>query len=229
MKKGDRRRQRKAHSRKNERPRRAPRPASPRRVLREARSYPLEGCWTLPDWQQLGLAPVVVARRQPNGNIAFGVFLVDFYLLGVKDTWFNINVPPHQFYREILPDILNDEPFEISAALAHEMIYGSIDYASQFGFPAHSDFRQTRYLLDLAETHPRSGKVVFGYEGKPFYVQGPDDNPEAILRRLERTVGEDNYLFMVGGPLPEDWDESDEWEEVPDEWDDESPPPVGEG
>ena len=222
MKKGNKRRQRKTRSKRTERPRRTTRPVSPRRVLREARSYSIEGCWTFPDWRQLGLAPVVVARRQPNGDVAFGVYLVDFYLLGVKDTWFNVNVPRHQFYHEILPDILNGEPFEISPDLAHEMIYGSIDYAGQFGFPPHSDFRQTRYLLELPETHPRSGKVVFGYDGKPFYVQGPDDNPEAILRRLERTVGEDSFLFMVGGPPPEDWDESDEWEDASDEWDDES-------
>jgi len=220
VKKGDKRRQRKGQSKKTESPRRTTRPASPRRVLREARSYSMEGCWTFPDWRKLGLAPVVVARRQPNGDVAFGVYLVDFYLLGVKDTWFNVNVPRHQFYRKILPDILNEEPFEISPDLAHEMIYGSIDYASQFGFPPHSDFRQTRYLLDLSETHPRSGGVVFGYEGQPFYVQGPNDNPEAILRRLDRTVGEGNFLFMVGGPPPDDWDEVlDEWDDASDEQD----------
>jgi len=183
-------------------------------VLREARSYPIEGCWTFPDWQHTGLAPVVIARRQPDGNLAFGVYLVDSYLLGVKDTWFNVNIPRRQFHAKLLPDILNNEPFEIAPALAHEMIYGSIDYASQFGFPPHGDFRETRYLLDLAETHPRSGRVTFGYEGTPFYVQGPNDNPEAILRRLERTVGEGNYHFMIGGPPPDGWDDA------PDEWDD---------
>jgi hypothetical protein len=216
MKKRDKRRQSQARGRKTDRPRPGPRPASPRRVLREARSYPIEGCWTFPDWQQLGLAPVILARRQPNGSLAFGVYLVDLYLLGLKDTWFNVNVSRRHFRQEILRDLLNDKPMEISPALAHEMIYGSIDYASQFGFPPHGDFRTTRYLLDLPETHPRSGKVTFGYEGQPFYVQGPDDNPEAILRRLERTVGEGNFLFMVGQPPP------DEWDDVPDEWDDAS-------
>jgi hypothetical protein len=214
VKKGDHRKQHKERARKANHPRRDSRPASPRRVLREARSYPIEGCWTFPDWQHTGLAPVVIVRRQPDGNLAFGVYLVDFYLLGVKDTWFNVNIPRRQFHAKLLPDILNNEPFEIAPALAHEMIYGSIDYASQFGFPPHGDFRETRYLLDLAETHPRSGRVTFGYEGTPFYVQGPNDNPEAILRRLERTVGEGNYHFMIGGPPPDGWDDA------PDEWDD---------
>jgi hypothetical protein len=215
MKKGDKRRQRKRSAKKAHRSKRDFKPASPRRILREAQSYPIEGCWTFPDWQQTGLAPVVLARRQPDDRLAFGVYLVDYYLLGVKDTWFNVNLPRRQFHDELLPDILNGQPFEISPALAHEMVYGSIDYANQFGFPPHGDFRRTRSLLDLPETHPRSGKVTFGYDGQPFYVQGPNDNPEAILRRLERTAGEGNYLFMVAALPPDDG------EDFPDDWDDE--------
>jgi hypothetical protein len=221
MKKGDQRKQRRSRPGKDNRSRHSFQPASPRRVLREARSYRMEGCWTFRDWQKTGMAPVVIARRQPNGALAFGVYLIDYYLLGVKDTYFNVNVPRYAFYDEILPDTLNQDPFEIPSALAHEMIYGSIDYAQQFGFPPHRDFRDTRYLLDLAETHPRSGVVTFGYDGKPFYVQGPHDRPEAILRRLDRTVGEGNYHFLLAfsdpdgvGVLPEGWDAGD------DDWDD---------
>jgi len=221
MKKGDHRKQRKTRAGKANAPRNGFRPASPRRVLREARSYPIEGCWTFHDWQQTGMAPVAIARRQPNGAFVFGVYLVDYYLLGVKDTWFNINTPRHQFHNEILPDIVNGDPFGISPALAHEMIYGSIDYASQFGFPPHRDFRDTRYLLDLPETHPRSGRVTFGYEGKPFYVQGPHDNPEAIMRRLERMVGEGNYHFLLAISAPDDLEGVPEaWDEAADDWDD---------
>jgi hypothetical protein len=215
MKKGNQRKQRKNRAGKASRPQRTFQLPSPRRVLREARSYPLERCWTFRDWQQTGMAPVVIARRQPNGALAYGVYLVDYYLLGVKDTWFNVNIPRRQFYDEILPDILNEDPFEIPPALAHEMIYGSIDYARQFGFPPHRDFRESRYLLDLPETHPRSGVVTYGYDGKPFYVQGPHDRPEAILRRLDRTVGEGNYHFLLALSAPDDL------EGIPDDWDDE--------
>lgn len=222
MKKRNQRTPRKSRSSQDNRPRRGFQPIPPRRVLREARGYPFQGCWTFRDWQKTGMAPVVIARRQPNGALAFGVYLVDYYLLGVKDTWVNVNVPRRQFYDEILPDVLNQDPFKISPALAHEMIYGSIDYAQQFGFPPHRDFRDARYLLDLAETHPRSGQVTFGYDGKPFYVQGPHDKPQAILRRLNRTVGEGNYHFLLAisanGELA---DVPDDWDQAPDDWDDE--------
>ena len=45
--------------------------------IRQARNYPIEGCWVQKDWQKEdgGLAVVVVARRQPNGNIVFGNYL----------------------------------------------------------------------------------------------------------------------------------------------------------
>ena len=101
------------------------------------------------------------------------------------------------------------KPVSISPALAHEIIYGGIDYAAQFGFRPHSDFRRSRHVLDPEELHPRTGAVEFGYEGKPLYVAGPDDNVQAILRQLARTAGEGNfdYVVLVPGPPLEECDD----------------------
>jgi hypothetical protein len=45
-------------------------------------------------------------------------------------------------------------------------------------------------------------QLTFGREGKPFYVAGPRDNVQRILRQLEKTAGPGNfdYIAMVGGP-----------------------------
>ncbi|MBI3242242.1 MAG: hypothetical protein HYZ49_08120 [Chloroflexi bacterium] len=178
--------------------------------VRHARNYPIEGCWAQKDWQsgEGGLAVVVVARRQPNGNIVFGNYLVDVLCLGLKDTYCNADIPASEFRHDALPHIYRSAgpPMSISPALAHEIVYGGIEYAAKFGFQPQRDFRDSQWVLDPPETHPRSGKVEFGKDGKPLFISGPYDNAEAIVRQLIRTAGEGNfnYLMMLGEP-PDDF------------------------
>ncbi len=220
MKKGDKRKRKKAQQRRTERKQstRLARVRGPMSVLqhvRRARDYPIEGCWVMPGWKEGGLAVVVVARRQPDGNILYGTYLVDYYCMGLKNTLFNADIPMAQFQREVLPEMMQgNEPVEISPALAHELIYGSIEYAEQYGFRPQRDYRRTRSILDPPDTYPRTGTVEFGYQGKPFFISGPYDNVDAILRQLNRTAGEDNYKFMVrlDGPPSGEWEIDDEWD-----------------
>jgi hypothetical protein len=140
---------------------------------------------------------------------------VDYYCLGLKDTFFNGDIPSGEFRREVLPGTMQgNEPQEISPALAHEIIYGAIEYAQQYGFRPHRDFRRSRNILDLPDVHPHTGAIEFGYEGKPFFISGPHDNVDAIVRQLNRTAGEGNYDYLVGldGPPPGVWEEDDEWD-----------------
>lgn len=210
-KKGQRKKQEKALKKRTERKHvyREPRPAVPMTELRhihQARSYPIEGCWIRRDWETTGLAVIVIARRQPNGNLVFGNYLVDLYCLGLKDTFYNANIPPGQFHQAYLGRVFHDAPpLDISPALAHEIIYGSIEYAAQFGFRPHRDFKLSQSILDPPDLHPRSGTVTFGKDGKPFFVAGPHDNVAAIMRRLAQAGGEGSYDYLVPfGPLSDD-------------------------
>ncbi|MBN1641943.1 MAG: hypothetical protein JXA09_11975 [Anaerolineae bacterium] len=235
MKKGDKRKQRKAVARQARRGRSgAPGRGEPsvRQALRRAGEYPIVGCWTREDWDGAGLTPVVIARRQPDGRIAWGAYIVDLFCLGLKDTYCNVNYSRRRFYDELLPGVVvGGAPHEITPALAHELVYGAIEYAGQFGFRAHRDFRDSRYLLDPPNAHPRSGTVTFGHEGKPLFIQGPYDNAEAIVHQLQRTAGEGNFDYIVFAgersalnwdeegdeQEDEDWDEDQGWEEVEEE------------
>jgi hypothetical protein len=174
-------------------------------ILRQARTYPFEGCWVQETWKDGGLAVVVVARRQPNGNLAFGNYLVDYYCLGLKDTYWNVDIPAGIFRNDAMPKMYqaSGRPISISPDLAHEIIYGAIDYAAQYGFHPPRDFRDSQLLLAPPEMHPRSGAVEFGKDGQPFYIAGPHDNPDAIMRQLLRTAGEGHfhYFMPLGDPL----------------------------
>ena len=220
MKKGQQRKRKKALQKRSKRKQafkqvQAVGPANVLQHVRQARSYPIEGCWVMPGWEEGGMAVVLVARRQTNNNIVFGTYLVDYYCLGLKDTFFNADIPVRQFRREVLPQAMQgNEPQEISPALAHEIVHGAIEFAEQYGFRPHRDYRRSRNILDPPGTHPRTGTVEFGYEGRPFFIAGPYDNADAILRQLARTAGEGNYEMMMGVdmPPPGEWEIDDEWD-----------------
>jgi hypothetical protein len=84
MKKGEKKRQQKALVRRTKRREaqkiaRSAVASAPLFLIRQAHRYPIEGCWIQKDWQDSGLAVVVLARRQPDGLLVFGNYLVDYY------------------------------------------------------------------------------------------------------------------------------------------------------
>src|SRR5258708_30949359 len=69
--------------------RQAPTSLSPQAIIRRARTFPFLECWISANWQKddLGLVQIIVARQQPDGDICFGVYLVDKYCLGLKNNY----------------------------------------------------------------------------------------------------------------------------------------------
>jgi len=166
-------------------------------TLEQARDLPLLGSWIMVDWQDQGITPVVVARKQTEDTVIFGVYLVDIFCLGVKDAYWKSDISLKQFTRQ-LPMLCSEEPEQCEVSLAHELIYGSIEYARKFGFEPHPDYARASLLLDPPEKHPRKHRVTFGKDGKPFFVAGPHDNSENIYSKLMQTAGEGNFDFLMG-------------------------------
>ncbi|HEV2580189.1 MAG TPA: hypothetical protein VGT44_04995 [Ktedonobacteraceae bacterium] len=174
-------------------------------ILRQARTYPVYECMISPTWQkdQPGLVEIVLARQQPDGDICFGVYLVDKLCLGLKNTFANVNFSRSRYQSEIHDKIAGRSGLkECPLELAHQMIYASIDYARQFGFEPNKDFALSQFLLlprgELQEPY----QITFGKDGKPLYISGPNDNPQRIIRQLEKTAGPGNYdyIAMLGDP-----------------------------
>lgn len=179
-------------------------------ILRYARTYPVYECMISSTWQkdEPGLVEILLARQQPDGDICYGVYLVDKYCLGLKNTFANANFSRSRYQEEIHEGIgvetgMKDCPLE----LAHQMIYASIDYARQFGFEPHKDFALSQHLLlprgELEEPY----QLTFGKDGKPFYISGPRDNAQRIVRQLEKTAGPGNYDYIAMIGSPGDFDE----------------------
>lgn len=78
--------------------------------------------------------------------------------------------------------------------LAQHLVLGAVEYARSLGFEPHPDFMRARRMLGSWDG---PSAIMFGRDGKPYYVNGPYDEPERVLATLERAVGRDGFHFIV--------------------------------
>ena len=165
-------------------------------IKTQARSLPIAECWITKDWQNAGMCNVIVARRHKNENVTLGIYLVDLYCLGVKDANYQFNVSPAD-YKHITKHSGGVEACEY--VLAHNIIYGAIAFAEDYGFKPHKDFAIAQYILEEDDENVELIELDFGFEGQPFYTRGPnDDNAKInnIKNTLIRTAGEGNFTVV---------------------------------
>ena len=175
-------------------------PSSPQAIIRRARTFPVLECWISANWQKddPGLVQVLLARQQPDGDICFGVYLVDKYCLGLKNTFANAGFSLTRYQNEVRNKIFRKtEPQECPVELAHQMIYASIEYAARFGFQPEKDFALSQYLLAPPGELEEPYQLTFGKNGRPFFVAGPHDDAARIIKQLDKTAGPGNYDYFM--------------------------------
>ena len=180
--------------------------------LRKARSFPIKECSITQGWQQKGMCNIFILREKPDYQFIMGAYLVDLWCLGLKDTFYNIDIS----YEEIA-DRLNNHPSEkfvpIDIHLAHSVIYGGIDYANNFGFAPHQYLKYTRYILEPREEIEFDDSIEFGQDGKPHFFAGPYDSQlkiDRIIMQLQERLGKGNFHFTC--PVDADSVDPDFWE-----------------
>src|SRR5436309_8504125 len=145
-------------------------------IIRRARDFPVFECLISDNWQKddLGLVQILLARQQPDGDICFGTYLVDKYCLGLKNTFANAGFSRARYENEVRTRIFRHTvPVECPVELAHQMIYGSIEYAERFGFHPEKDFALSQYLLAPRGELEEPYQLTFGRNGKPLFIAGP--------------------------------------------------------
>lgn len=170
---------------------------SAKKKIFTARNLPVYECLIDPSWQERGMAQIIISRRQPDGNLIFGVYLVDIFCLGLKDTFCNADFSMWKYKTELCERFYGNEgPVDCPISLANNIVYGAIEFAAQFGFKPNKDFKLSQYVLEDKNSVEPCDDVEFGKNGKPFYITGPDDNVEHVLKQLESTAGAENFDFM---------------------------------
>jgi hypothetical protein len=176
----------------------------------------LAGCWVSPGWRQgltvkghpgwpdvdaadpeaLGLVSVLVTRHERYGRVRLCGWLVDVYCLGVKDV-----VGPRVMDERRAADFCSSffaayqgRALEAPLELAQHLVFGAVEYARGLGFEPARGFAAT---TDQLGSWAGPSAIGFGRDGKPFFVQGPHDDADAVLQTLERSVGRGNFTFLV--------------------------------
>lgn len=181
-----------------------PQPLSPENYIRQrSRHLPLGKCWINESWQECRLAQILVTRNHNNGNKTFCVFMVDLYCLGIKNTLWQFNKDEadfDEFYHKMNSALYLTE---ISYPLAHNIIFAGLEYADELGFKPHKDFTNiTEYFLEEDTDDIELIDIECGKDGKPLFVQGPEDTPakvKTILGQLERVTGPDGFHYIISG------------------------------
>jgi hypothetical protein len=173
-------------------------PISPKAYIRQAgRKLALEAVYVNRNWREGGIANFIVVRRKPNGFLVGGIYLVDLYCLGLKNTFFQMDMTDEEL--QVWLDKKKtggDALVTIDPALAFNVIYGAIEYAEDLGLQAHADFDVTEYLLPPVEEVPFI-EIEFGLEGVPHFFSGPSDNVGKILATLRKNLGEDGFEYTA--------------------------------
>jgi hypothetical protein len=182
------------------------------------RSTEVVGCWVNPGWSaglsvpadrgwpdvphdkshlSGGIVTALVAREHRHDSVSVCVYLVDVYCLGVK----NAVGPRVMSTRDLTAFRVNalrgyesSDPVAAPLDLVQHLVFGAVDYARTLGFEPHADLVPAAGHLG-GWAGPSA--IGFGLNGKPFYVNGPYDDPNKVLRTLDRTVGRDGYHFTV--------------------------------
>jgi len=168
-------------------------------IQTRARKLPFYKCLVSEGWQDSGMAVVMIARQQGGEKLVIGMYLLDIWCLGLKDTHYQFRMDNFEFENEFVPKMYNNrdiEPEEVAPVYAQNLIYRAIEYAEDLGFAPHKDFKFTERILDPADSLEEI-EFEFGKDGMPHYMAGPHDNFEQILHTLARNLGMGNFKYTI--------------------------------
>jgi len=164
-----------------------------------AADKPLHECLITRVLYDQGIGNVVISRKMPNGDIAAAFFLVDIYCLGVKNCFLTI-IPPG-VYAQRIDHLVQKEGAEYAApACAVKLIQDAVAYAEGLGLQPHRDYLSVKSFFGSIDPTTCPKEFVFGKDGKPFYIAGPNEtleDSEKIMAALTRKVGADGFNYLV--------------------------------
>lgn len=167
-------------------------------IKTKARNLPVYRCYINNDWEASKLANIFIFRKHTNQNVTCGIYLVDTACLGIKDSFYYFNVDEDEVSALLFNGVF--EFISIDYNLAHNIIYGALAFADDYGFIPAKEWKITQYILEEDDDKIPLIELDFGENGIPVYYAGPNDNENSIksvTNTLKRTAGEGNYKVIV--------------------------------
>lgn len=185
---------------------------SPERFMKEkARDLPKGKCFVNNNWEEAGMASVVVSRIRKDGKIAACIFLVDTYCLGVKDVIIQTKLTDDEFDKMLNSVRGTFEYKEISYVEAHNLILGAIEFAEEGGVSPSKEYEVAQYILDEDTDDIPIIEYEYGKDGKHLLVAGPTGRDIIHIKTLKEKLGDDfDYVIPLGEGFDYDFDDDDE-------------------
>ncbi len=177
---------------------------SPEKYIKQAaRKLPVKKTLISENIFESGLGQVFIVREKPNGDLVVGIYMVDVFACGVKDSIFNIT--DEQELNSIIDRVneSGDKLIEFDSNYTFNLIYGAVEYAEDCGIEPHNSFNLTSYILDDIDDIEYVD-IEFGKDGHPLYIQGMHDNSARILAAMDKKIGPGNYDFITEADMFDD-------------------------
>jgi hypothetical protein len=168
--------------------------------LQAVAAAPILHCCAMADLWDAGIGEVLIGRRLNNGNVAFGVFLVDMYCLGVKNAF--ANILPLEEYQDRLYDRLADrsEMIPLKPEAARKLVEGAVQYAADLGFSPHADYYKAKAIFGDISAESCHEEFRYGQDGQPVFANGPFDDMARchyIINTLTDRLGPDGFRCVL--------------------------------
>lgn len=166
--------------------------------LARAGRWPFHECLIGAGWQEKMFAPLVVTRRRPDGDYAVGTFVVDLGCLGVKIAGAHSQLTRDEYTRlKRMAISAADGAEAITPQLAARVVEVGVFYALELGFAPAPEYFVAALMLADVDTTADTTFIPRGYNGKPFYVPGPGEDPEPVLAQLRGRCGPDGFTYTT--------------------------------
>ena len=141
----------------------------------KARTLPIYKCYINSNWQEKGLANILVSRQHSTGNFTIGMYIVDTFCKGLVETYAKFNGDIDNLNANIGLHIPPEDDFitlmEVDYILVHNIIFGAIAFAEEHGYKPQKDFEITKGILDEDNENIDLIEIDFGVNGKPFLIE----------------------------------------------------------
>jgi len=167
----------------------------------QALKAPLYECWEREALFESdgGKGTVIVTRKTPGNQILMAAFLVDVFCLGVKDA--HCMLIGESEYRFRLQQIgTHQKLVKVEPACAKKLVEDAKTYAETLGFSPHRDYTFAQKILNGIQQEECPRTFVFGRDGKPMYLAGPNDSAQfsrRVIDTLTAKLGADGFHFLM--------------------------------
>ena len=179
-------------------------------LRQRARSLKIGKCY-ITDNSDGGIDDIIVTRQHTGGRISIACYVVDYYCLGVKNSFYRLRIEDYELHDQMRNEWSGLTFRECSYEEAHNRIYGAIAFAEEAGIAPHKSFALTQYMLEEDTDDVPLIEYEYGKDGKHLLICDTQLEASKYLPLLEKNLGKGNYDYIIGiGNEPSDLGDDDD-------------------